>query len=144
MHSGGQSIWPFHNVGKPLSIQGLYHGGTVKQLTPLIPARPDWTYALVQLNADTHHAPLPKEGHLSVLVEGGTSSAACRRISQLDVCQVLSLVSQVIYPVGFNGFEVPVITSLPKLLAKGMTMLGGKPVYLSVVILQSTTKGQES
>ena len=27
-HSGGQSIWPFHNVGKPLSSQGLYHGGS--------------------------------------------------------------------------------------------------------------------
>ena len=34
--------------------------------------------------------------------------------------------------------------SLPKLLAKGTTMLGGKPIYLLVDILQSTSKGQVS
>ena len=117
---------------------------TVKQLTPLIPIGPDWPYAIVQLNADACHVPLPKEGHLSILVEGGTSGAACRGISQLDICQLLSSHSQVIYLVGLNGCEVPVITSLPKLLAKGVAMLGGKPVYLSVDILQSTMKGQES
>ena len=53
----------------------------VKQLAPLIPTEPDWLYALVQLNADACLVPLPKEGHLSVLMEGGTSSAACRWIS---------------------------------------------------------------
>ena len=90
----------------------------VKQLAPLIPTRSDWPYALVWLNADACHAPLPKEGHLSILMEGGTSSAACRQISQLDVCQLLSSGSQVIYPVGLNGCEVPVILSLPKSLAK--------------------------
>ena len=114
----------------------------VKQLAPLIPARHDWLHALVQLNADACHAPLPKEGHLSVLIEGGTSSATCRWTSQLNVCQLLSS-SQVIYLVGLNGCEIPVIMSLPKSLAKGMTMLGGKPIYLSVDIPQSTTKGQE-
>ena len=28
---------------------------------------PDWPYALVWLYEDTHHAPLPKEGHLGIL-----------------------------------------------------------------------------
>ena len=116
----------------------------VKQLTPLISTGPDWPFALVQLNADAHHAPLPKEGHLSILVEGSTSSATCRWISQLDICQLLSLGSQVIYPVGLNGCEVPVIMSLPELLAKGTAMLGGKPIYLPVDIPQSAMKGQES
>ena len=50
----------------------------VKQLTALISTGPDWPYALVWLNADACHAPLPKEGHLSILVKGGTSSATCR------------------------------------------------------------------
>ena len=27
MYSRGQSIWPLHNVGTPLSSQGLYHWG---------------------------------------------------------------------------------------------------------------------
>ena len=116
----------------------------VKQLTALISTGPDWPYALVWLNADACHAPLPKEGHPSSLVEGGTSGAACRWISQLDVYQLLSLGSQVVYPVGLNECEVPVIMSLPELLAKGTTMLRGEPVYLPVEIPQSATKGQES
>ena len=116
----------------------------VKQLTALISTWPDWPYALVKLNTDAHHVPLPKEGHLSILVEGGTSGATCRWISQLDICQLLSSGSHVVYPVGLNGCEVSVITSLPKLLAKGTTMLRGKPIYLPVDILQSSAKGQES
>ena len=71
--------------------------------------------------------PLPLEGHLSVMVEGGTSSVANRRISQLEVCQLLSLGSQVVYLAGFNGCQVPVITSLPESLARGATLLGGEP-----------------
>ena len=74
----------------------------VKQLTALVPTGADWHYALVQLNRDTCHAPLPSKGHLSALVEG-TSSATCRRVSQLEVCQLLSLHSQVIYPARLNG-----------------------------------------
>ena len=35
------------------------------------------------------------------------------------------------------------ITSLPELLARGATLLGGKPTSLPVDILQSTTEGQE-
>ena len=116
----------------------------VKQLVPLIPTRPNWPYALVQFNADACHAPLPKQGHLSILMEEGTSSATCGWISQLDVHQLLSSGSQVVYPLGLNGCEIPVIMSLPKSLAKGMTMLQGKPIYLSVDILQSAVKGQES
>ena len=49
----------------------------VKQLTALISTGPDWPYALMWLNADACHVPLPKEGHLNILVEGGTSGATC-------------------------------------------------------------------
>ena len=45
----------------------------VKQLTALVSTGPDWPYALVWLNGDACHMPLPREGHLSVLVVGGTS-----------------------------------------------------------------------
>ena len=93
---------------------------------------------------DTHNVPLTKEGNLNILMEGGTSSAICGWISQIDICQLLSLGSQVVYPVGLNGCEIPVITSSPELLAKGLTMLGSKPIYLLVDILQSAMKGQES
>ena len=95
----------------------------VKQLTPLISTRPDWSYTLVHLNKNACHAPLPKEGHLNVLVEGSTSSVTCGRISQLEFHQLLSLGSQAIYVAGLNGCEVPVIMSLPESLGKGATML---------------------
>ena len=109
----------------------------IKQMTALVSTRPDLHYALVHLNGDAHHAPLPREGHLSILVEGGTSSAACGRVSQLEVCQLLPLGSQVTYLVGLNGCEVPVIASPPKSLAKGTNLLGGKPIYLKEDIPQS-------
>ena len=75
----------------------------VKQLTPLISTRTNWLYTLVWLNRNACHVPLPKKGHLSILVKGSISSVTCRRISQLEVCQLLSLGSQAIYPVRLNG-----------------------------------------
>ena len=113
----------------------------VKQMTALVSTRPDWPYTLVQLNGIGHHVPLPREGHLSVLVEGGTSSAACGRVSQLEAYQLLSSSSQVIYPVRLNGCEVPLIASLLKSLAKCANLFGGKPIYLKVDIPQSIMEG---
>ena len=46
----------------------------VKQLTPLPSTGSDCPYALVQLIGDAHHVPLPREGHLSVLVEGAPAA----------------------------------------------------------------------
>ena len=60
-----------------------------KQLAQLASTGPDWPYALVQLNSDACHVPLPTEGHLSVMMEGHTSNVPCRNICQLEVCQLL-------------------------------------------------------
>ena len=76
-------------------------------------------------------------------MEGGTSGTACGRVSQLEVCQLLSLGSQVVYPVGLNGCQVPVIASPPESLAKGVNLLRGKPIYLKVNIPQSIVEGPE-
>ena len=114
----------------------------IKQLTALVPTGPNWPYTLVQLNGDTCHVPLPRDGHVSALVEG-TSSATCGRVSQLEVCQLLSSSSQVIYPAKLNGCKVPVIASLPELLAKGTNLHGGEPIYLKVDILQPIMEGPE-
>ena len=118
-------------------------GEAVKLLTPLLSTGSDCPYALVQFNGDACHAPLPKEGQLSIQVMGGTGSTACRRVSQLQVCQLLSSGSQVVYPAGLIGCEVPLITSLPEPMAKGINLLSGKPIYLKVDILQSNTEGPE-
>ena len=62
---------------------------TVKELTTWVSSGSNWPYSLVQLNEDICHVPLPKEGHLGILPEGGTDSTACRRISQLEACHLL-------------------------------------------------------
>ena len=116
----------------------------VKQLTmPMVPTGADWPYALVQLNGDTCHVPLPREGHLSTLVED-TSSATCRRIGQLEAHQLLSSNCQVIYPARLNGCEVPVIASLPKSLAKGTNLLGTNPFTYKWTSCNPTQKSQNS
>ena len=61
----------------------------VRELAPWVSSGPNRPYALVWLKKDTCHVPLPKEGHLGVLPEGGTDMTAYGRISQLEVCQLL-------------------------------------------------------
>ena len=114
----------------------------VKQLTAQVPMESNWPYTLVCLKGNNHQVPVPRKGHLSAMVEG-TSSVTCGWISHLEVHQLLSSDSQVIYPVGLNGCEVPVIAFLPKSLPRGTTLLGGKPIYLKVDIPYPTTEGQE-
>ena len=88
------------------------------------------------LNKNTCHVPRPKEGHLGILPEGGTDSIACRRISQLEVCQLFISGLQIAYLVGLNGCKDPIITSLPKSLANGISLTGGRSIYLEVDIPQ--------
>ena len=119
-------------------------GGTADQLAQMASTGPNWPYALVWLNGDTCHVPLPKEGHLSVMTEEHTSHVPYGKILQLEVHQLLSSGSQVVYPEGLNGCQVPVIMTLPESLSNGMTMLEGKSTFLQVDLSQSTTKEQES
>ena len=115
----------------------------VKQLTALVSRGPNWPYALVQLNGDTCHAPLPRERHLGILPEGNTSRTTCRMVRQLEVCQLLHLNSQVIYPVGMNGCKIPLITPLSESLANGINLPGGELINLKVDILQSIMEEPE-
>ena len=109
---------------------------TVGELTAWVSSGPDWPYALVQLNKDTCYVPLPKEGHLGILPQGGMDITTCRRISQLEVCQLLVSGLQVTYLVGLNGQEDHIIISLPKSLANGISLTGGRSIYLEVDIPQ--------
>ena len=65
---------------------------------------------------------------------------ACRRISQLEVCQLLTSGLQVACLVGLNGCKDPVITLLPKSLANGISLPGGKSMYLEIHIPQPIAK----
>ena len=112
----------------------------VRELTVWVSSGPNWPYALVQLNEDTHHGPLPKEGHLGILPQGGADMATCRGISQLEVIQLLTSGLQVAYLVGLNECKDPIITSLPKSLANGISLTGGESMYLDINILQPMAK----
>ena len=108
----------------------------VGELTTWVSTGPDWPYALVQLNEDTCHVPLPKEGHLDALPQEGTVMKTCGIISQLKVHQLLVSGLQVAYLVGLNGCKDPIIISLPKSLANGTSLTGGRSIYLEVDIPQ--------
>ena len=112
----------------------------VRELTTCVSSGPDWPSALVQLNEDTHHVPLPKEEHLGIMPQGGADMTTYRRISQLEVCQLLISGLQVAYPVGLNGHKELIITSLPRSLANGISLTGGKSVYLEIDIPQPTAE----
>ena len=109
----------------------------VKNLTTWVSSGTDWPYALVQLHKDTHHAPLPKEQHYGILPQRGTEMTACGRISQLEVCQLLISGWQVAYPIGLNGHEEPIITSLPESLANSISLTRDESIYLEIDIPQS-------
>ena len=72
----------------------------VRELTTWVSSGPDSPYALVQLNKDTCHVPLPKEGHLGILPQGEADMTTYGKIGQLEVHQVLASGLQVTYPVG--------------------------------------------
>ena len=108
----------------------------VRELTAWVSSGPNWPYTFMWLNKDTHHAPRPKEGHLGILPQGGTGMNACRRISQMEVCQLLISGLQVTYLVGLNVWEDPIITTLPKSLVNGISLTGVGSIYLEVDILQ--------
>ena len=111
----------------------------VGKLTAWVSNGPNWPYALVQLQEDTCHAPLPKEGHLGILPLGGADTAPCRQISQLEVCQLLISGPQVAHLVGLDGSEEPIVTPLLGSLAKGISLISGESVFLGIDILPSPT-----
>ena len=88
----------------------------------------------MQLHKDTCHAPLPKEGHLGILPQRGAEAIPCGQISQLEVHQLLIACPQVIYPIVLNSCNEPIIIPLPELLASGISLTAGEPVYLEIGI----------
>ena len=125
-------IWVNPCQARVLSMEEV-----VGKLTAWVSSGPNWPYALVQLHEGTHHVPLPKDGDLDILTQRGVEVTPCGWISQLEVCQLLISSPQVAYPVGLNGFEEPIITSLPESLANGISLTGGKSIYLEIDIPQS-------
>ena len=54
-----------------------------KKLTLLTTSGKNWAYTFVQFNKDAQHVPLPREGHLSAMIEGVPSRIAWGHLHQL-------------------------------------------------------------
>ena len=106
----------------------------VEKLTTCTSSGTDWPYSLVQLCKDPHHAPLPKNKHLGVLPQGKVQETFCGLTSQLEVHQLLAAGPQVVYPIGLNGHDEPIITTLPELLDSGTSLIARKHMYLGIDI----------
>ena len=106
----------------------------VKMLTACASSGMDWPYALAQLNEGPHHTPLPKDKHLGILPQGKAEETPCGQISQLKLCQLFAARPQVIYPIGLNGHDEAIVTTLPKPLDNGISLIASKHVYLEIDI----------
>ena len=106
----------------------------VEELTACPTRGADWPYALAWLYKGPHHTPLPKDGHLGILPQRGAEETPCGWISQLEVCQLLAAGPQIIFPVGLNGLDEPIITTLPELLASSVSLTASKYIYLRIDI----------
>ena len=122
-------VWVHPNQVRVVTIEEV-----VEKLTAYTSSGVNWPYALAQLCEDPHHAPLPKNKHLGVLPQGKAQETFCGQISQLEVCQLLAAGPQVIYPIGLNGHNEPIITTLPDLLDSGISLITSKHIYLEIDI----------
>ena len=105
----------------------------VKKLTACTSSGNDWPYALVQLYKDPCNAPLPKDKHLGILPQGKAEETPCGWI-KLKVHQLLATGPQVIYPIGLNGHDEPIITTLPEPLDSSIGLTMNKHIYLKIDI----------
>ena len=104
----------------------------VETLTACPSSGTNWPYALAQLYEGSCHAPLPKDKHLGILPQGKTEETSCGQISQLVVHQLLSTGPQVVYPIGLNGQDEPIITTLTELLSSSISIIASEHLYLKI------------
>ena len=128
-HYGISIVWANPNQVRAATMEEV-----VKKLTTCTSIGTDWLYALAQLYEGTCHVPLPKDWHLGILPQRGAEETPCGQISQLEVCQLHATGPQVIYPIGVNGHDEPIITTLPELLASSVSLTTGKCIYLGIDI----------
>ena len=128
-HYGISLVWVNPNQVRAATMEGV-----VKKLTTCTSSGNDWPYTLVQLYEGPHHAPLPKDKHLGILPQGKAEETPCGQINQLKVCQLLAAGPQVVYPIGLNGHDEPIITTLPELLDSSISLTVSKHIYLEIDI----------
>ena len=111
-------VWVHPNQVRAATIEEA-----VEKLTACPSNGTDWPHALAQLCKDPRHTPLPKNKHLGILLQGKAQETFCGQISQLKVHQLLATGPQVVYPIGLNEHDEPIITTLPELLDSGISLI---------------------
>ena len=112
-------------------------------LSACVSSGPDRLYVLAQLYKGSNHTPLPKDMHLGILPWGKAEENPYGQISQLKVCQLLSTGLQVVYPVGLNGSDQPVIIDLPEPLHSGSSVTTDEHPHLQINIPLPTAEEPE-
>ena len=128
-HYSISMVWVHPNQVRVATIEEA-----VENLTAYTSSGVNWPYALAQLCEDPHHAPLSKNKHLGILLQGKLQETFCGWISQLKVCQLLATSPQVIYSIGLNGHDESIIITLPDLLGSGISLIASKHIYLEIDI----------
>ena len=111
-------------------------------LSTCISSGPNWPYVLAQLYEGSSHTLLPKDKHLGILPQGKVKSS-CGQISQIEVCQLLSARSWVIYPVGLNGSDQLVTINLSELLHSSSSITTDEHPYMRIDIPLPTPEEPE-
>ena len=134
---GLASVWISSHQAQASSMEKAL--GTLSTLSS---NGPNWLYVLTQLYEGANHTPLPRDRHLGVLPQGKAESS-CGWISQLEICQLLSIGMQVMYPVGLNRGNQPVTINLQGLLHSGSSVTTDEHPYAKIDIPSPTPKEQD-
>ena len=77
-------VWVHPNQVKVATIEEA-----VENLTSYTSSGVDWPYALAQLCEDPHHAPLPKNKHLGILLQGKAQETFYGQMSRCGLGAIL-------------------------------------------------------
>ena len=108
-------------------------GEALEALSSHTPEGSDWPYVLVQSYQGTNHTPLPKDGHVCVLPQGEAGNPS-GQISQIKICQLLSAVPLVVFPMELNQGNQSVTIDLLESLHMGSSVINDKYPYIEVNI----------
>ena len=93
----------------------------------------DWPYVLLQLYEGTNHTQLLKDKHLCVFPQEKVESPS-GRVSQLEICWLLSARPSVVLLIELNGGDQSVTIDLPKSLHTGSSITTDEYPYIKVNI----------
>ena len=133
-HFGGSELWHIPGLGEFQSSPGIPHRGGSWNTVCLHLQQTQLALCPCTAVQGLQSHPLPKDKHLGILPQGKAEESSYGQIRQLEVCQLLSTSPQVVYPVGLNGDNEPVTTTLPEPLRSGASVTTNEHPYMRIDI----------